>query len=64
VYSPDELDVGCGLLIEARYLSLSEQSVIPTADLTACWRHACMGTNPPVMAALHGDVDSGWRAAR
>ena len=28
-----------------------------------CWRHVCMGMNPPVMAALSGDVDSGWRPA-
>jgi len=28
-----------------------------------CWRHACMSMNRPVMAALNGDVDSGWRAA-
>ena len=28
-----------------------------------CWRHACMGMNQPVMAALNWDVDSGWRAA-
>ena len=39
----------------------------PTQDYmarrTACWRHVCMGMNRPVMAALNGDVDSGWRAA-
>jgi hypothetical protein len=28
-----------------------------------CWRHDSMGMNPPVMAALNGDVDSGWHAA-
>ena len=28
-----------------------------------CWRYVCVGMNPPVMAALNGDVDSGWRAA-
>lgn len=35
VYSPDDLDAGCRLLIEARYLSISDQSVYPAADLTA-----------------------------
>lgn len=35
VYSADELDAGCGLLIEARFLSLSEVFVMPAADLDA-----------------------------
>jgi hypothetical protein len=35
----------------------------PGVEAALCWRHACMGMNPPVMAALNGDVDSGWRAA-
>jgi hypothetical protein len=33
VYSPDELNVGCALLIEARYLSLSDEIILPAADL-------------------------------
>ena len=34
-----------------------------SAPANPCWRHVCMGMNRPVMAALNGDVDSGWRAA-
>jgi hypothetical protein len=33
VYSPAELNVGCALLIEARYLSLSDEIILPAADL-------------------------------
>lgn len=33
VYSTDELDAGCGLLMEARFLSLSDQFVMPASDL-------------------------------
>ena len=34
VYSPAELNVGCALLTEARYLSLSDEIILPAADLS------------------------------
>jgi hypothetical protein len=43
-------------------LSRAERATIIRALVEGnCWRHPCMGMNPPVMAALNGDVDSGWR---
>jgi Domain of unknown function (DUF3883) len=33
VYSPGELNAGCALLIEARFVSVSDQIVIPAVDL-------------------------------
>src|SRR5437868_2217478 len=35
IYSTEGLDVGCGLLIEARFLSQSEEFILPAADLSA-----------------------------
>ena len=40
-----------------------DAEVAAAMQATVCWRHDCMGTNRLVMAALNGDVDSGWRAA-
>jgi hypothetical protein len=65
--APPPLPIDLLLLLSRlrlRYARLEGPAVLARAgDEGWCWRHACMGMNRPVMAALNGDVDSGWRAA-
>jgi len=61
---PEGHPIGTGYLVDVD--CYSETPIEATAENVIerdCWQHVCMDMNRPAMAALNGDVDSGWRTA-